>query len=689
MRGIFGWAWWRRALGRCGARRVWRVGLALGGCALAAWWVAPWCVADPLPALEARAPARWLYDCRGEAVGCVRGADYTWRFPVKRADVSPEIIRATLIAEDAHFYRHRGVDYGAALRAFWQNLCALRIVSGASTLSMQLAGLATGRRRSLWGKFLQCARARKLERCHAKDEILEAYLNHAPYGGKYIGVEAAAQAYFGCPASALTFAEATLLCGLPQRPNALRPDRHPEAARARQRLLLGMMVRRGVLSEAEAEAAADRALLRLQAPGWRPRFERLAQPSEHLHALRAGYPIDLALQNEALALLRRQVGVLEGVRDGACVILRTGSTAPTVYLGTLDFAEAQSGQVDAAAARRQAGSTLKPFFFAEAIEGGLLVPATRLCDAPVRYGSYAPGNYDGRYLGQLRASEVLARSLNTPVVRLLAELGEARCVRRLTQLGLPPAQESGLALALGTGGVSLLALTRAYSTLAEHFSPPTAALVASMLRRPLPGTSLDVAWKTGTANNNTDAWCVGWTPEWTVGVWFGNKRGGRSPALVGYTAAAPIVGELFSRLYRAAPPPLWPDDLPRAPLCAESGLTPGPACPLLAPELVHPTLPLRRCPLAHKSGAEAPRVLIRSPLPGTYLGREVTLPLEATPAGGRWLCNGQSLSPDARTVTLPPGQHTLYYTTPQGAERVEVSVRAARTHAPPHAPDDR
>ncbi|MGN1324921.1 MAG: transglycosylase domain-containing protein [Candidatus Spyradenecus sp.] len=668
-------------LRRLGARLL---ALACGGALLfaLAWVLAPRFVEDPLPALEARAPARWVYDRNGKVLAAFRGEDYAWRFPVPLSAISPEVLRATLIAEDANFYHHRGVDYGAALRALWQNVTSLRIVSGASTLSMQVAGLAAGRRRSLWGKFLQAARARKLEQLHAKDEILSAYLNHAPYGGQYIGIEAAAQAYFNTSAATLTFGEATLLCGLPQRPNALRPDRHPQAARDRQHRLLAMMVRRGALTQAQADEAYASAILRFRDPASRPRFERLSQPDENRHALLAGYPIDGDLQADALALLRRHLAHLPGVTDGACVILRAGSPDPVVYLGTLHFASPAAGQVDAAIARRQAGSTLKPFFFAEAIEGGLLAPATRLLDAPLRYGTYAPANYDGTFLGPVSAAEALARSLNTPVIRLLAELGEARCLRLLAALDLAPAEQSGLALALGTGGVTLLSLTRAYHALPAHFSPETAELIAHMLRRPLPGSSLDIAWKTGTANNNTDAWCVGWTPDWTVGVWFGNKRGGRAEALVGLEAAAPAVGELFTRLYQNAPPPRWPNTCPLAPLCPDSGLTPGPGCPTSRPETtlgtIHPRIPLRRCNLPHAPDTDTTpppeRCQILSPQPGTYrLGRDA-LPLQAQPAGGTWLCDGRPLPPGTPSVRLAPGLHTLHYTTPSASATTRLQI---------------
>ena len=644
--------------------------------AAVAWWVAPCFVEDPLPQLLARRPARVVEDCTGQPIAAFRGEADAWCFPVPLAAISPEAIRATLIAEDANFYRHGGVDYGAVLRALWQNATSFRTVSGASTLSMQVVTLSVGRERSLRGKLMQALRARKMERLHTKKEILEAYLNHAPYGGKYEGIEAAAQAYFGISAAELTFAEATLLCGLPQRPNTFRPDRHPEAARQRQRRLLDMMVRRGCLSAEEADAAFRSAPLRLRDFSRPPFFQRLAQPDENRHAILAGYPIDAHLQAVALQLLRKQGEALPGVNDGACVILRRAAPdplAPCCYIGTLDFSAPRDGQVDAAAALRSAGSTLKPFFFAEAMDGGLLVPATRLLDAPLRVGDYAPVNYVGDYVGACSARYALASSLNTPVVRLLNELGEARCVACLTRLGLPPARRSGLSLALGTGGASLLALTRAYAQLDRFFTVGTACLVADMLRRPLPRCSLDVAWKTGTANNNTDAWCIGWTPDYTIGVWFGNKSGARAPALVGASAAAPVVGELFTHLYRGQPPPHWEAPIASAPLCRESGLTPTEACRGTFLASVHPTIPLRRCTRCTPGCAPAEPLRILEPHSSIYRGAAVRLPLQANRSGVRWLCDGTPLAPDAREVTLTPGLHTLR--TFLGSDSVEVTLQ--------------
>ncbi len=632
--------------------------------AFMAWHIAPYLVEDPLPQLEARTPARIYTDRHGTPLYAQRGRDAQWRFPVPLSEIHPEVIRATLAAEDGDFYRHDGVDYSAALRALWQNVTSARTVSGASTISMQVASMATGRTRTLWGKFLQAVRARKMERLHSKDEILSTYLNHLPYGGKLHGIEAAAQYYFGLSARELTFAETTLLCGLPQRPNALRPDRHPEAARQRQALLLKMMVRQGMLTQAEAYDCYNRAPVRLRDFAMKSSFERIAQPSEHLHALQLGYSIEATAQYHALNLLRRHLATLPQVEDAACIVLpRSPAFEPLVYLGTVDFKAPKGGQVDAATALRSAGSILKPFIFAEAIEGGLLVPETQLLDAPVRYGDYTPTNYDkDRYAGKLSAGEALAQSLNTPVIRLLETLGEARMAERFTALGLPPTAPGGLTLALGTGGATLRNLVDAYAHLDEHFSPGTAALVAKMLRRPLMGCPYDVAWKTGTANNNTDAWCVAWTPEVVVGVWVGNKDGKRSEALVGVDAAAPIASELMTAFYEHRDPPRWEEVTTSAVLCSESGLAASPHCAATLTGVKHPTIPLKACECCSGRREE---LQILAPVPGTYYGETVTFNLSTNRPHCTWLHNGRAIG-EATQLTLTSGTHTLYALAPDG-----------------------
>ncbi len=647
--------------------RFWRWSLGstliLIGMGLGVWFFAPWCVEDPLPGLEARRPATIYCDRYGTPLYAQRGWDAQWRFPVPLKQIHPEVIRATLAAEDADFYRHGGVDYGAALRALWQNVSSGRIVSGASTISMQVVSLAMGRERSLWAKFLQAARARKMEHLHSKDEILSAYLNHIPFGGKFYGIEAAARYYFGLSASELTFAETTFLCGIPQRPNALRPDRYPKRTRQRQQRLLKMMVRRNLLTQEDADACFQSAPVRLRDFSQPADFQRIAQPNENLHALLAGYPISAPLQEQVLRILhnhifnnsRLQTLKLDGVRDAACVVMRKGEIV--AYIGTLCFGDPKDGQVDAAKALRSAGSVLKPFIFAEAIEGGLLVPETKLLDAPVRYGDYTPTNYDiEHYFGVVSAGEALAKSLNTPVIRLLEMLGDERLCERFTQMGLPPAKEGGLTLALGTGGAKLVHLVRAYEALPRTFSPGTAALIAKMLRQPLPNCSLDVAWKTGTANNNTDAWCVGWTPDIVVGVWVGNKDGMPSDAIVGVTVTAPIVGEVMTQLYQYEAPPHWDEVTTTSDLCAISGLAKSTACSSVFNGTVHPIIPLKRCDRCNMTDFNELQIL--SPIPRTYYGTAVTFNLCTNQEKVLWLCNGQWLG-EVKEVTLPVGQHTL------------------------------
>lgn len=632
---------------------------------------APYCVEDPLPLLYARAEARIYRDVRGEPLYAHSGYDAQWRFDVSLDAISAEAIQATLVAEDANFYHHSGVDYRAIVRAFFQNLTAGRIVSGASTISMQVASLAVGRRRSLWGKFLQAARARKMERLHSKEEILTAYLNHAPYGGKITGIEAAAQYYFNTSAKDLTLAESTLLCGIPQRPNKLRLDRHFTAARERQRRLLQMLVRKGViLTQKEADEIflfADVRCRDYQQPAV---FQQLAKRTENYHALLANYPIRSDWQAAVLALLRQQCQQLVDVEDGACVVLdRRHPEKPVLYIGTLDFHHPRHGQVDAARAQRSAGSILKPFFYAAAIQGGRLAPDTQLLDAPLHYQGYTPTNYEATFRGWVSAQEALADSLNTPVIRLLEALGEDQIKAIFKRLELPLGKATGLTLALGTGGVSLHQLVSAYHSLDTVFSPETASLIASMLRRPLPRTTLDIAWKTGTANNNTDAWCVGWTPDYVVGVWFGNKEGYRSEALVGVTAAAPIVGEVFNLLYHRAQKPFWDLLVSTETLCKHSGLRASIDCKALMQGYVHPKIPLLVCS-SHQGTASGP--LILSPLATNYRGPLVTLPLLSSSEETRWFLNGQPVSPPA--LTLSPGHYTLLAITAERSESITFTI---------------
>ncbi len=686
------------------------LGAALG------WWIAPAFVPDPLEELQERTPVRARLDRRGRLIRLERTWDHEWRFPVPLPEISPEAVKALLAAEDAGFYRHSGVDYGAVCRAIWQNLSSGKVVSGASTISMQLAGMTLPPgRKSLRTKLKQAVRARKLEHCHSKAELLTEYLNRIPFGGKLHGIEAASQYYFGLPAAKINLAEAALLCGLPQKPNRFRPDRHFAAAKERQRLVLRLLEKHGVVTREEAERIHREEPLRLRDFRYPASFELGTGSAEWSHALRyvPSYQpetsLDFELQSTILELLKTRCSRLEGVRDAAAVLLDNRTGEVLAYIGTLDFRNPDGGQVDAARAVRSAGSALKPFLYAEAIDAGWIVAATRLNDAPLAYADYQPGNYDGQFYGAVSASHALSRSLNTPAIRLAARLGTGRVLDCFDRLQLRSNQKNdqnpGLSLALGTVGHTLFDLTRAYSVLAndgvlaetaflpvleriavreEVFLPGSCRMVSRMLReRPLPGSAREVAWKTGTSGNNCDAWCFAYTPDYTLGVWFGNKSGKSSPALVGVEAAAPAAGEIFDLLYRDRPAPRWPglEAFELRDLCAESGLTPGTFCGRRRKEYAVPGLPLMGC-RSCGGGKAAEPVRILSPLPIQYQpppghkGR-VTLTLQSNRPSVYWFLNGRFIGRDLSAHAFPSlGDYTLRAVAPDAsAAEVKFTIR--------------
>jgi penicillin-binding protein 1C len=670
------------------------------------WWLAPSFVADPMPLLEQRAPAKSFCDRQGRLIARQRGWNYQWRLPVELKDMAPAVISCTLAAEDVDFYRHHGVSYRAICRALWQNLSSGSVVSGASTISMQLAALAMGdKKRTLRWKLRQASAARKLESLYDKDRILYEYLNRVLFGGKIHGIEAASQHYFGLSASELNWGEAALLCGLPQRPNAYRPDRHPARAKERQRVVLHLLKRHGIVSAERAEEIFQHEPLRYLdfslpsplAPSYPQRYRHyfsLAQREEPTAQL---YHCQLDCEYEAIIhhVLNSQRELLPNVDDAAAVLLDSRSAAVLALVGTLDFAAAKAGQVNAATARRSAGSTLKPFIYAEAIDGGIIVDSSTLLDAPLRYGGYSPGNYDGRFYGRISASEALSLSLNTPVLRLLAKLGVPRVSERFHSVGLLSASKQqsptihGLSLAMGSAGHSLLNLTSAYAVfprggnyrpysflqqkiedtqLQEHpiYSPGTCVMISRMLRqRPLAGSRIDAAWKTGTANGHRDAWCIAYTPEFTLGVWFGNKDGRAASALSGAHAAVPAAAAIISALYRSQAPPTWPfiyETLSNCSLCAESGLASSTYCQKSRNGLQVNDTPLQRCQQCRQQQSQSLHIL--SPKPSVYLCEadgQVKIPLRTANPLCLWFVDDQFLGelPSSAYSSFTPGQHSV------------------------------
>ena len=677
---------------------------ALALLAAAVWFAAPFFVDDPLPGVLARTPVRTWTDRNGVPLYCERTWQYEWRFDVPLSDIPPDVVALMLAIEDARFYRHGGVDYRAVFRAFWQNLLSGRIISGASTISMQVAAMDYRHgRRSALQKFAQAAKARKMERLHTKDEILEAYFNNVPYGGSIYGIEAASRHYFGLHASELTLTEASVLCGIPQRPNRYRPDRNPEAARTRQRRVLDAYVRVGGIDAAEADRLFESARLRYRDFEDPSDFARLGTAREWGFLMRGAPPlrpgdpqvvrltVDSRLTARVRIALARRTASLKGVRDAAAVVLDVATGEAIAYVGTLDFDAVPGGQFDAAArGLRSGGSVLKPFIYYEALRGGVAVADSVMVDAPVRYAGYTPKNFDSTYRGRVSAAFALSESLNTPAVRLLAALGEGRIAGRLEELGLAAPGHiatNGLSLALGTAGYRLVDLVHAYRTLvpgrSDDIEEGARVMLSEMLRTiQLPGTAHAVAWKTGTSNNNCDAWCFAYTPEYVVGVWFGNKDGTRSESLVGARVAAPAAAEIVEMLYAGRKPPIWPmarDYTASARLCARTGAKAGPACEESFEGQTLAKIPLRLCEACARP---ARRVVIVSPAPREYMradgAESVVLPLDAGRADVFWFVDGAPLPAGARDYAFAPGKH-LVAALPEdprmASASVEITVR--------------
>jgi penicillin-binding protein 1C len=503
-----------------------------------------------------------------------------WRLPIETDDVDPRYLAMLKAYEDGRFDRHSGIDPLALLRAAGQFVANGRVVSGGSTLTMQVARLLEPRdERTLSAKLRQIIRAVQLERRLSKDEILRLYLTLAPYGGNLEGMRAASLSYFGREPKRLSFSEAALLVALPQSPETRRPDRFAQAALIARNRVLDRARERGVISTAEAEAAkaapmpdARRPFPMLAAHAAEAAVAERPDPNTHLLA------IDARLQANLEQLARERVERLDSRLSVAILALDNATGEVRAQVGSPDYmSKERAGAIDMTLAVRSPGSALKPFIYALAFEGGLAHPETLLDDRPSRYGIYQPENFDLAFQGTVTARKALQMSLNLPAVELLNELGPARLLARLrdteTAIVIPKEAAPGLAVGLGGLGITLTDLTRLYSGLARggempHLvrytgepaastqgrrivDPVSAWYVFDILRgAPPPDNALAgrIAFKTGTSYGYRDAWAVGYDRRFTIGVWVGRPDGTAVPGLVGRLIAAPILFDAYARL---------------------------------------------------------------------------------------------------------------------------------------------
>lgn len=508
------------------------------------------------------------------------------------ADVPQGVINAVLAAEDKRFYRHHGVDWLATARALTNGMTRGHITSGASTITQQLVKISQRRPRTLWNKLAESMTALRLEQQWSKERILCAYLNRVDFGNLNIGLAAAADYYFGKPVADLSDAEAALLAGLPRNPRKLNPHVALTDAQRRQQTVLRRMQENGWIDAAHFESASAEPL-RLRAPRRQfraPHFTDLVlQSLGEIKNSELRTTLDLRLNEQVARILRERLGQLRehNVHNGAAVVIDNASGDVIALVGSADYFAPGAGQVNGAWARRSAGSTLKPFTYMLALERGA-IPATILADVPTKFaaadGFYRPENYNRRCYGPVSYRTALGSSLNIPAVKvLLAAGGPAALHERLRTVGLTTldheAEIYGLGLTLGNCEARLLELTNAYASLARlgEFRPwrilrdaPTAARrysqpelvwqiadimsdntartlafgINSALRFDFP-----VACKTGTSTDFRDNWTIGFTPEFTVGVWVGNFDGAPMHEVSGVTGAGPILHGIFELLH--------------------------------------------------------------------------------------------------------------------------------------------
>ena len=690
-----------------------------------------------------RPPVAMTYtDRTGDPLGTILGSTSTHAVNVRLSAVSPWFVRAIVAAEDARFYRHGAGDARSMLRAMREYVIYGEPQSGASTIEMQLARFVSPSSSTLRGKFAQLVTAERIEIASSKSSILEAYVNRVPMGGDIYGVEAAARTYFGEPAADLDLAQASLLAAIPNDPSRLAPGGDWTALRARQHYVLRRMADLHDISPAQAAVAYAETL--------HVRPDDAGGVADAPHALfylnrtsaathgRMRTTIDRALQRFVQAQTEDVIAALQSynVNDAAALVVDNRSGAVRAYVGSPNyFSDPSLGRNDGVQALRQPGSALKPFTYERALERGTIRATTILDDAPAAYAIpggrlYQPADYSGRFSGPVRVRYALANSLNVPAVRVLSDLGVRELLVRLHDLGFAhltkPASYYGLGLTLGGGEVSLWELTDAYVAMARDGSavplhlveggaatprqigdPSDWQLVTDMLADRNArahsfghGSVLDLpfpaAVKTGTSSDFHDTWTVGFTREYTVGVWVGNFDGSPMRGVSGVTGAGPLWNRIMLHLYErnAEPPPFSkPRGFVRVAICATTGRAPvsEKRCPVVREwarpgELaqVRMQMPSGRWHIAFPHDGD--RFIVaatRDPLQRRE--QSIALRTAGTREAARWSVNGIALASDANGTTFLPlrlGTWRIAAAADGGHDEITIHVDAPSARRP-------
>ena len=562
----------------------------------------------PLPVNETSA-ARIVVAKDGTPLWRFADQEGIWRYPVLPEQVSPRYLEALINYEDRGFWYHPGVNPFSLLRAGWQFIRHGEIISGGSTLTMQVARILEPHSRTVSGKTRQIWRAFQLEWHYSKKEILTLYLNLAPYGGTLQGIGAASWTYLGKAPSALSYSEAALLAVLPQAPSRLRPDRWPERAQLARDKVLRRMENQGIWSEQQVRESREEAvwLAPRQVPQLAPLLAR------YLAGQRQGSlistTIDVSLQRQMETLAMNWKTGLPARTSLAMLVVDHSTMEVQAWVGSPDINDSSRfGHVDMVTAIRSPGSVLKPFLFGLALDEGLIHPGSLLQDVPRHFSDYRPGNFDTGFNGPVSMSDALVRSLNLPAVQVLEAYGPKRFAGELRNIGLnlylPPGSEPNLSLILGGGGARLDKLVAAYSAFARHGKAADLRLLTSdalrerplmspgaawIIRRILAGQSQPVAdgalspvvplaWKTGTSYGYRDAWAIGLNARYVIGVWVGRPDGTPTAGQFGQGSALPLLNQVNNLLQATSrvqqlriPVDLRPESVSFAEICWPGG----------------------------------------------------------------------------------------------------------------------
>lgn len=569
-----------------------------------------------------------ITDNKGEVVNAYLTKDQQWRMKTELDEISPLLQKTIVAKEDRHFYSHPGVNPFAVIRAFFSNIFHMRRMSGASTITMQVAKMLEPGKRNIWSKFREMFRALQLELKYSKKEILQMYLNLVPYGGNIEGVKAASLLYFKKNPDHLSLAEITALSIIPNKPGVMIPGRNNDFIIKERNRWLQKFADRKVFTQKEIEDALAEPLAatRGTVPHYIPHLSyKLKKQGGDI--IKTNIDLNTQLKTEKLVEDYIRVQRLKNIKNAAVVIIDNKTHKVITYVGSSNFFDTtDGGQVNGANAVRQPGSTLKPLLYAMCFDEGLLTPKTVMTDVAVNYNGYAPENYDKKFNGYVTVEMALEHSLNIPAVKGLKMLGYEKMIQKLSNCNFRQIQKDrrklGLSLVLGGCGTTLEEMTSLFTAFANNgvfimpsftqddkaptqinvISPAANFMINEILSKvnrpdfPLNWAATEkmpkIAWKTGTSYGKKDAWSIGYNKNFTVGVWTGNFSGIGAADLSGANIATPLLFKIFNTIDYDSDEEWFtqPDDCDIRQVCSETGMVPSGQCTSLVTDYFIPLI---------------------------------------------------------------------------------------------------